>query len=102
MRIGAPQRPEMAAWRYGDQFGRRRRRHYAIMAGGVAVAGVVVVAGPVLGVVSGVAINPLWQVVNAGRGTLSCAHVRARAGARRRAVLRTRLADLPRVSSAST
>src|ERR1700712_3764436 len=27
VRIGAPQRPEMAAWRYGDQFGRRTRRN---------------------------------------------------------------------------
>jgi hypothetical protein len=26
VRIGAPQRPEFAAWRYGDQFGRRRRQ----------------------------------------------------------------------------
>jgi hypothetical protein len=26
VRIGEPLRPEMAAWRYGDQFGRRRRR----------------------------------------------------------------------------
>jgi hypothetical protein len=26
VRIGAPQRPEFAAWRYGDQFGRRFRR----------------------------------------------------------------------------
>ena len=26
VRIGEPQRPEFAAWRYGDQFGRRRRR----------------------------------------------------------------------------
>ena len=25
VRIGEPQRPEFAAWRYGDQFGRRRR-----------------------------------------------------------------------------
>lgn len=25
IRIGAPKRPEFAAWRYGDQFGRRRR-----------------------------------------------------------------------------
>ncbi|MDP9348009.1 MAG: hypothetical protein M3P24_02540, partial [Gemmatimonadota bacterium] len=24
VRIGRPRRPEMAAWRYGDQFGRRR------------------------------------------------------------------------------
>ena len=27
VRIGAPKLPEMAAWRYGDQFGRRRRRY---------------------------------------------------------------------------
>ena len=26
VRLGAPQRPEFAAWRYGDQFGRRRKR----------------------------------------------------------------------------
>src|SRR5688500_7256869 len=26
VRIGEPLRPEFAAWRYGDQFGRRRRR----------------------------------------------------------------------------
>jgi hypothetical protein len=26
LRIGAPLRPELAAWRWGDQFGRRRRR----------------------------------------------------------------------------
>lgn len=27
VRIGEPLRPELAAWRYGDQFGRRRRKH---------------------------------------------------------------------------
>jgi hypothetical protein len=27
VRIGSPLRPEMAAWRYGDQFGRRRRKY---------------------------------------------------------------------------
>lgn len=27
VRVGKPQRPEMAAWRYGDQFGRRTRRN---------------------------------------------------------------------------
>src|SRR6478735_9192838 len=26
VRIGSPMRPEFAAWRYGDQFGRRRHR----------------------------------------------------------------------------
>jgi hypothetical protein len=96
VRIGQPQRPEMAAWRYGDQFGRRRKRHYAMIAGGVAVAGVIVVAGPVLGLVSGVAINPLWQFVNAGRGIYryrTFVNVPTPDGT----FLRTRLADLNRV-----
>lgn len=38
VRIGQPLRPECAAWRYGDQFGRRRRRQMAIT--GTAVGGV--------------------------------------------------------------
>src|SRR3954463_11004040 len=33
VRIGQPQRPEMAAWRYGDQFGRRRRKQIMAAAG---------------------------------------------------------------------
>ena len=44
VRIGEPLRPEFAAWRYGDQFGRRRRR--AVLIGGVALVAVgAVVAG---------------------------------------------------------
>jgi hypothetical protein len=51
VRIGRPQRPELAAWRYGDQFGRRRRNHLLVLAGmGVAATGAVVV-GPVMGLV---------------------------------------------------
>jgi hypothetical protein len=96
VRIGAPQRPEMAAWRYGDQFGRRRRRHYAFVAGGVAVAGVIVVAGPVLGLISGAAINPVWQIVNAGRGIYR-SRTFVRVPAPDGEVLRTRVSDLSRV-----
>src|SRR5262245_17397275 len=33
VRIGKPMRPEFAAWRYEDQFGKRRRR-YALRVGG--------------------------------------------------------------------
>ena len=36
VRIGAPLRPEFAAWRYGDQFGKRRRK--VAVTAGVAVA----------------------------------------------------------------
>lgn len=37
VRVGKPLRPEFAAWRYGDQFGRRRRRS-AVIAGGAMAA----------------------------------------------------------------
>lgn len=37
VRIGEPLRPEFAAWRYGDQFGRRHRRHL-VLGLGVTVA----------------------------------------------------------------
>lgn len=49
VRIGQPQRPEMAAWRYGDQFGRRRRRYYTYAGIGVAAVAGVYVVGPALG-----------------------------------------------------
>jgi hypothetical protein len=49
VRIGRPQRPEMAAWRYGDQFGRRRVRYMAYTFGAGAVVAGVVFGGPLLG-----------------------------------------------------
>lgn len=39
IRVGKPLRPEFAAWRYGDQFGRRRRRAVLLGTGGIAAAG---------------------------------------------------------------
>ena len=53
VRIGEPLRPEFAAWRYGDQFGRRRRRTILLGAAGVAVVGTVVVGGIATGVLAG-------------------------------------------------
>jgi len=50
VRIGRPQRPEFAAWRYGDQFGRRRQRAIAYSAVGAAALGAVVVGGNIAGV----------------------------------------------------
>lgn len=46
VRIGKPKRPEFAAWRYGDQFGRRRRKHMMVV-GGVAVATIGIAVGQV-------------------------------------------------------
>jgi len=59
VRIGEPLRPEFAAWRYADQFGRRRRRAGVHLAAGVTVAGATVAgAWAVLGIVP-----PLWAFV---------------------------------------
>jgi hypothetical protein len=52
VRIGNPLRPEMAAWRYGDQFGRRRaRRMLGFGALGLSV-GALFAAGPVAALAS--------------------------------------------------
>jgi hypothetical protein len=69
VRIGEPLRPEFAAWRYGDQFGRRRRR--AIVAGaGLAVVGGTVALGVAVagvGVVGGMGIYRLIESAATGR-----------------------------------
>jgi hypothetical protein len=50
IRIGAPLRPEFAAWRYGRHFGTRRRRTQYIAGAGVAAAAAAAVAlGPTIG-----------------------------------------------------
>lgn len=64
VRVGRPLRPEFAAWRYGDQFGRRRRR--AWLTGGVAVAGVGALAtGAALTGAGIIALAPLLNVSTA-------------------------------------
>ena len=50
VRVGRPLRPEFAAWRYGDQFGRRRRRQLALSGAGVTAVGALVVGGISAGV----------------------------------------------------
>lgn len=52
VRIGQPLRDEFAAWRYGDQFGRRRQRALLYGVGGVVVVGGVLIGGVATGVVS--------------------------------------------------
>ena len=73
VRIGQPQRPEFAAWRYGDQFGRRRRRNLLTIGAAVAVGGAIVVAGPVTGVIAAGSVQvfntglQLWNIHNMRR-----------------------------------
>lgn len=64
VRIGSPQRPELAAWRYGDQFGRRRLRHIAYTGVGVAALGGIMLVGPATGIVAGGGGWMLFNVVN--------------------------------------
>jgi hypothetical protein len=53
VRIGKPLRPEFAAWRYGDQFGRRRRK--TIIQGVAIAAGLATI--PFLGPVAGISFG---------------------------------------------
>jgi hypothetical protein len=50
IRIGNPMRPEFAAWRYGDQFGRRRKRAILYTAGATVGLGAVMAGMAAAGV----------------------------------------------------
>jgi hypothetical protein len=63
VRLGKPMRGEFAAWRYGDQFGRRRRRSIAYTAAGASAVGLVIVGGAVIGVAGGGAWYGYSQVI---------------------------------------
>ncbi|MEP6764720.1 MAG: hypothetical protein ABJB66_10440 [Gemmatimonadaceae bacterium] len=65
IRIGVPLRPEFAAWRYGDQFGKRRRREWLIAGGGSAVVLAVALGGPALGIAIGGG-GALVNILNVG------------------------------------
>jgi hypothetical protein len=56
----------MAAWRYGDQFGRRRRKQIATVAGVSVVAGGVLLFGFTAGLIGAGAFSPMMNLLNAG------------------------------------
>jgi hypothetical protein len=84
VRVGRPQRPEIAAWRYGDQFGRRRRRGL-VTAGLIAAGGATVITGGAalgLGVFVGAQFGRLaWQFVQYGLPMETVMRLRLRPGA---------------------
>lgn len=77
IRIGAPQRPEMAAWRYGDQFGRRRRRHFILAGTGAVTAVGLMVLGPVTGLFAGGGWT-MYNLVSSAHSLYTARKVRAR------------------------
>lgn len=85
VRIGEPIRPEFASWRYGDQFGRRRRRQLASSGAVVGAVGVVLVGGAWAGVsiasFAGVYANAgIWDRLLHGKPTEVVARVRGAGG----------------------
>ena len=76
VRIGEPLRPEFATWRYGDQFGRRRRR--AILLSG---AGIAAIAGLTIGTaVAGIGTGGFWGLWNVAINLPVRARIRTRDG----------------------
>jgi hypothetical protein len=97
VRIGEPLRPEFAAWRYGDQFGRRRRRQMLVAGAGLTAIGAVVAGG----VAAGVGVGGLgWMLARlartAVRGNPRSVVARIRTGDQQ--ILRVRLGHLAETS----
>ena len=64
VRIGPALRPEFAAWRYGDQFGRRRRRTMLQAGVGLGALGALVAGG----LAAGAGIGGFgWMIIQSGR-----------------------------------
>lgn len=85
IRIGEPLRPEFASWRYGDQFGRRRKRHMLVSGAVVGTAGALLAGASFAGVsiasFAGVYANAgLWDRMIHGKPTAVVARVRTDTG----------------------
>jgi hypothetical protein len=79
VRIGEPQRPEFAAWRYGDQFGRRRTRQALVAGGGIAAVAGIYIGGAVAGIGIGGFIGGGTSIINVlvnGRSNTVVAKIR--------------------------
>ena len=83
VRIGTPLRPEFAAWRYGDQFGRRRNRQMMLAGAGVAAVSALAIGGAVIGVSVasfGYGLSQIARLAIQGSGETVVARVRTEDG----------------------
>jgi hypothetical protein len=81
IRIGRPQRPEFAAWRYGDQFGRRRKRQLLVTGAALSAVGIAYVGGVWLAGATFVSFGTgVFQRVIDGRSGAVVARLRAEDG----------------------
>jgi hypothetical protein len=78
VRIGKPLRPEFAAWRYGDQFGRRRRRNMLKVTATSVAAASAIWLGPAIGISIGGSGWYLYQAIDFGIGTYRRTRIVAR------------------------
>ena len=66
--IGAPLRPEFAAWRYGDQFGKRRKRQIVMAGAALAGAALVVPFGAAAGASLGIGVWNIFGIARSATG----------------------------------
>ena len=80
VRIGQAQRPEMAAWRYGDQFGRRRRRFLVVSTAAcllpVGLSAVQILGAGTVGVFGSLGLTG-WSIASSTLNHRGVARVRA-------------------------
>ena len=87
VRIGRPERPEFAAWRYGDQLGQRRRAAMLNAGVGLGALGAVVAGGAAVGVGIG---GFGWMIAQLGERIVK--------GSPERVVARLPIADVGQVT----
>lgn len=93
VRVGSPLRPEFAAWRYGDQFGRRRVRSLILGAGGAALLMGVGFMDPAILGGSGMGGYWVWQMFDGWSASRTQTKLRTDDGR----IIKLRRDDLPTV-----
>ena len=94
VRIGRPLRPEFAAWRYGDQFGSRRRRNIVKVGSAVLAVGAIPLLGPAVGLSLGLVGGNVHSIGQLGYSIYTRVKVIAHLATTEGQVLRVRHHDV--------